>query len=342
MKNQYLARLLLLKKSYKFMNKTSLKKIMVIGSGAWGTALANHIAINNHSVFLNSIESDVIDEINNKNSNSKYLKNIKLHKNLSAGFEYISDADFVFLVVPSDVANTVFNKIAKTKFKKNCIFVICSKGFEHKSLELLSDSFEKIVNNKNYAVLSGPNFAVEVAHEVPTVTTIASKNKKIATQIIKILNNKNFQAQYSFDPRTAEICGIIKNILAIGCGIVDGLGLGVNTKSALIVKGVFEIQLLCKKIEASTDVAIPAGFGDIFLTCSSNKSRNNSLGNLIALGKKPSKSITYEGASSAKIIVKYAKKHKLKLVLCEEISKIIFGSFSQSEIKSRLIKAILS
>ena len=123
MKNQYLARLLLLKKSYKFMNKTSLKKIMVIGSGAWGTALANHIAINNHSVFLNSIESDVIDEINNKNSNSKYLKNIKLHKNLSAGFEYISDADFVFLVVPSDVANTVFNKIAKTKFKKNCFSI---------------------------------------------------------------------------------------------------------------------------------------------------------------------------------------------------------------------------
>jgi glycerol-3-phosphate dehydrogenase (NAD(P)+) len=234
-------------------------------------------------------------------------------------------------VVPSNVARNIFEKISTTNFKKTCGFVICSKGFEDKTLSLLSDSFERITKNKNYVVLSGPNFAVEVAREVPSITTIASKNKKIAQKVIKILNNKNFQALYFNDPRTAEICGIVKNILAIGCGIIDGLELGVNTKSALLVKGISEIQTLCKKIKASTDVANPAGFGDIFLTCSSTKSRNNTLGTLIAQGKQPDKNTTYEGANSAKVIVEFAKKYKLKLDLCEAISKIIVGKYSKNE-----------
>ena len=317
-------------------------KVMVIGSGTWGTALANHLAINNCAVYLNSIEQDVINEINQKNSNSKYFPNLKLHKNIKAGIDFQDDVDLVFIVVPSNVARNIFEKISITNFKKTCGFVICSKGFEDKTLSLLSDSFERITKNKNYVVLSGPNFAVEVAREVPSVTSIASKNKKIAQKVIKILNNKNFQAFYFNDPQTAEICGIVKNILAIGCGIVDGLELGVNTKSALLVKGIAEIQILCKKIKASTDVANPAGFGDIFLTCSSTKSRNNTLGTLIAQGKKPDKNTTYEGANSAKVIVEFAKKYKLKLDLCEAISKIIVGKYSKNEIESRIVKAILS
>jgi glycerol-3-phosphate dehydrogenase (NAD(P)+) len=244
-------------------------------------------------------------------------------------------------VVPSVVIKDVFEKISKNNFKKTCGFVICSKGFEGKTLSLLSDSFERITKNKNYAVLSGPNFAVEVAREVPSVTTIASKNKKIAQKIIQILNNENFKALYFKDPRTAEICGIVKNILAIGCGMVDGLELGVNTKSALLVKGIAEIQALCKKIKASTDLANPAGFGDIFLTCSSTKSRNNSLGMLLALGKEPDKNTTYEGMNSAKIIVEFAKKYKLKLDLCEVISKITKGQGDILDNKNLLIEAIL-
>lgn len=323
------------------MKKTN-SKVMVIGSGTWGTALANHLAINNCEVYLNSIEKDVVNEINQKNSNSKYFPNLKLHKNINAGIDFKNDVDFVFIVVPSNVARNIFEKISITNFKKTCGFVICSKGFEDKTLSLLSDSFERITKNKNYVVLSGPNFAIEVARQVPSVTTIASKNKKIAQKVIKILNNKNFQALYFNDPQTAEICGIVKNILAIGCGIIDGLELGVNTKSALLVKGISEIQILCKKIKASSDVANPAGFGDIFLTCSSTKSRNNSLGTLIAQSKEPDKNTTYEGANSAKVIIEFAKKYKLKLDLCEAISKIIVGKYSKNEIESRIVKAILS
>ena len=224
--------------------KNKKTKVMVIGSGTWGTSLANHLAVNNCDVYLNSIEKDVIDEINKKNSNSKYFPNLNLHKNIKAGIEFENDVDFVFIVIPSIVAKSIFEKISITNFKKNCIFVICSKGFEDKSLSLLSDSFMHITKNKNYVVLSGPNFAIEVAKQMPTITTIASKNKKVAQKVIKILDNSNFKAQYFNDPRTAEICGIVKNILAIGCGIIDGLDLGFNAKSALVAKGINEIQLM--------------------------------------------------------------------------------------------------
>lgn len=326
-----------------------MKKILVIGSGVWGTAIANLLAKNSHNVSLVSIEKNVLEEINEKHTNSKYLPKVKLSKNLKAILNYdeeIKSADFVFLVVPSAFISDVFVKIAKSKVKKSCKFVICSKGVEQKSLLLLSDAFEKVTKIKNYAALSGPNFAVEVADEIPSITTIAAQDKKIGNEVIKLLNNDYFKAIYSSDPRTAEICGIIKNIIAIGCGIVDGLGLGVNTKSAVVMKGISEIQLLCKKLKASTDITNAAGFGDIFLTCSSTKSRNNTLGTLIAKGEAYAEIVkktgnTYEGAVSAKAILAMTKKLKLKLDLCEEIAKILETKSSPKEIKNRIITAIL-
>ena len=317
------------------------EKILVIGAGAWGTAIANLIAKNSYQVFLNANRSEIIDEIEQKNSNERFLPNIKLSSSILAVSEFVTDVDFVFIVTPSSNAAKIFTEIAHTKFKKNCNFIICSKGAEQESLRLLSDVFEKTVRNKNYAVLSGPNFALEVANEVPTVTTVASRNKKLAGKVIEVLNNSYFQASYFKDPRTAEICGIVKNIIAIGCGIVDGLELGVNAKSALVMKGVAEIQLLCKKMKASSDIINAAGFGDIFLTCSSEKSRNNSLGRLIAQGHKPEEGKTYEGAASAKAIAAIAKKFKLKLDLCEEINEILCHNFSTQEIKEKIIKSIL-
>lgn len=321
-----------------------MKKVLVIGAGAWGTALANLLAKNSCEVFLSANDAKIIAEINQKKSNQKFLPNVKLNSRIKAVADFggeINSADFVFIVTPSSSVVQVFEKISKLKISKNCKFVICSKGVEPKSLMLLSDAFEKITGSKNYAILSGPNFAIEVANEVPTVTTIAAKNKKLGAEVIKILSNNHFRAAYSADPRSAEICGIVKNIIAIGCGIVDGLGLGVNAKAALVMKGISEIQTLCKKFGASIDITNAAGFGDIFLTCSSEKSRNNSLGKLIAAGKKPESGKTYEGAASAQAIAAIAKKLKLKLDLCEGVDEILSKKFSTKEIEKRIVAAIL-
>jgi glycerol-3-phosphate dehydrogenase (NAD(P)+) len=259
----------------------------------------------------------------------------------------ISAVDLVFIVVPSVSSKEIFQKISLLKFKKTCGFVICSKGVEQDSLMLLSDAFEEITKSKNYAILSGPNFAAEVANEVPSITTIASRDQKLAKKIISVLNNDHFQARYCDDPRSVEICGIVKNIMAIGCGIIDGLGLGANAKAALLVKGISEITLLCKKFKASSDVTNAAGFGDIFLTCSSAESRNNRLGTLLAQGKtfaeiKKETSKTYEGASSAKAIVAIARKLKLRLDLCEKINQILLCRHSPEQIKALISKSILA
>lgn len=330
-------------------NNVAGKKIIVIGAGAWGTALANLLAKNAHAIFLSANRQEVVDEINRKNTNQRFLPNVKLSSKIKAIGDFSEElkiAELVFIVVPSVAAAEIFQKIARMKISKTCKFVICSKGFEQKSLLLLSDAFEKITKLKNYAVLSGPNFAIELASEVPTVTTIASKNKKLAGEVIEVLNNKNFHAQYFKDPRTAEICGIVKNILAIGCGIVDGLDLGVNAKSALVVKGVEEIQLLCKKLKAASEITNAAGFGDIFLTCSSTKSRNNSLGVMLAGGKTyqeiaKATGKTFEGASSAAAVVALAKKLKLQLDLCEQINEILTRKHSPKQIREKIVTAIL-
>lgn len=319
-----------------------MKKILVIGAGSWGTALANLLAKNSNEVFLNANKSKILDEINHKSSNEQFLPGIKLSQKIFAVSNFVTDADFVFIVTQSAISTKIFQEIAQTKFKKNCIFVICSKGLEPKTNNLLSDSFEKITKCKNYAVLSGPNFAAEVANEVPSITTIATKNKKLASAVINLLNNNHFQAFYSKDPRTVEICGVVKNVMAIGCGIVDGLDLGINAKAALVMKGISEIQLLCKKIKVSTDVVNAAGFGDIFLTCSSQKSRNNSLGVLLAQEKEREVNKTYEGISSAAAVVALGKKLKVKLDLCEGINKILTRKSSAEQIKKIISKAILS
>ncbi len=318
-----------------------MKRVLVIGAGAWGTAIANLVAKNSNEVFLNANKSEIIDEISHKSTNSKFLPGVKLSPKIFAVRDFVTDVDFVFIVTPSANCAKIFQEIALTKFKKNTIFVICSKGLNTKTGELLSDSFEKITSNKNYAVLSGPNFATEVANEVPSITTIAAKNKKLAAAVINILNNDNFRASYFNDPRTAEICGVVKNVMAIGCGIVDGLDLGVNAKSALVMKGIGEIQLICKKIKASTDVVNAAGFGDIFLTCSSNKSRNNSLGVLLAQEKEQEVGKTYEGISSAAAVVALGKKLKVKLDLCEGINQILKRKSSAEQIRKIISKAIL-
>ena len=326
-------------------------QISVIGSGAWGSAISNLIAKNSFLVSLSTNNKKSAEEINQKHSNKKYLPKIKLDKNVTAVVglleKDLTKSELIFIVTPSNTVEKILKKISSFKLPENIGFVICSKGLDHQKLKFFSQIFEEILPNQKYAILSGPNFANEVAHEVPSVTTIASKDKKFATKVIKVLQNDYFCAEFSDDPITTEICGIMKNIIAIGCGIVDGLNLGQNAKAALVNKGIGEIALLCKKLKGQGNLNNAAGFGDIFLTCSTTKSRNNSLGYEIAKGKsyleisKGSKK-TFEGALSAKSVVKLAKKLKLQLILSEKINQILQISLSPEEIKAIITKAILS
>jgi glycerol-3-phosphate dehydrogenase (NAD(P)+) len=335
-------------------NKFPLR-IVVIGAGAWGSAIANLIAKNFTNVKKNPIclianDQQIINEINNHHCNSQFLPKVKLSKNIKACSDLeneIKNSDLVFIVTPSQAISKILKKISGYRLKPEIGLVICSKGFDFTRQKFLSELVEDFLPGKNYAILSGPNFASEVALNAPTITSIASKNKKFADKIAVLLQNDYFKSQYSKNILTIQLCGIVKNIMAIGCGIIDGLDLGQNAKSALILQGINEIILICKKLKISSDLNNPAGFGDIFLTCSSTKSRNNLLGFRIASGKKyseikKSENKTYEGVIATKSIAKLAKKLQIELVLCKTIEQILSKDLSIAEIKILITKSILS
>lgn len=318
------------------------RKILVIGSGSWGTALANTLAINSSEVLLQTRNSKILKEINESNTNYLYLPNIKLEKNLSAIDEIQSDVEAVYIATPSSAVPEVFEKINSHKFSKECIFVICSKGIVVDSLELLSQAFFRIVKNENLAILSGPNFAIEVAQKQPTQTTIACKSIDLFYKISKMLDTDFFKTKYSGAIEFCEISSLIKNIIAIGCGLLDALNYGVNAKTALVLTGINEIKQLSTALNIEQDFISPACFGDIFLTCSSAKSRNFAFG--YNLGKKQniSSNTTFEGLNGIIAVVNFAKKLQLKLDLCQLLAKIINKELEVDEIKLAINKIILS
>jgi glycerol-3-phosphate dehydrogenase (NAD(P)+) len=316
-------------------------KILVIGSGAWGTALALLLAKQNSRVNLLTKNQLTLNEINNSHSNDKYLPKIKLPNNIYAISEFNGDYDFVFIALPSNNIAEIFLKISQIKFNKNCCFVICSKGLIEDSLEFFSNAFERIIGHKNYAILSGPNFAIEVAQDLPTISTIACLDHVIYNKISSIISNKNFKTTYCDALECVELCAVMKNIIAIGCGLIEGLNLGNNAKSALLLRGIYEIRQLCLALKIKEDLFSPAGFGDIFLTCSSTKSRNFSLGLLLANNQQIPQDKTFEGLNALKIILKLSKKLELKLDLCEILFKIANKEMSRQKYLDLLIKTIL-
>lgn len=323
------------------------QKIIVIGAGAWGTAIANLIAQNGKNICAISDVSKISEEINKNHTHSLALPQIALNKNLRCSVDLSSEAslaDQIFIVVPSPAVLPVLKQISSLNLKPNCGFVICTKGLEHSSLKFFHQIFAEIFQNRNFAVLSGPNFAIEVAQNIPSITNIASKNHKFAQEIVATLENSWFKAEIISDIVVAEISSVIKNIMAIACGICDGLALGENTKAALIVRGVGEIKILARALgETAPNLENAAGFGDIFLTCSTTKSRNNSLGNALGRGEKYADLAakkTYEGAINAASVAKLAEKLGIKLPLCQEINNILQENLEITEIRSRIISII--
>lgn len=324
------------------------KKILVIGAGSWGSALANLLAAKKLDVCLLANHQEISDEINQKHSNSKFLPEVSLAKNLRASLDLKAEtaiADYIFIVTPSLKTAELIQQLSKLKMQRDSAFVLCTKGLHHEKLQFFHEIIETNLPQKNYAILSGPNFATEVALKHPTITTIAAKNRLFATEIIDLLQNEFFRAEYSSDVITAEISSVIKNIIAIGCGIVEGLQLGENAKAALVCQGVREISSLSKKLTGLGNLNSAAGFGDIFLTCASTKSRNNSLGFAIGKGEKPSELLgkkTYEGAVSATSICKLAAKLQIKLPLCETVNYTLQNNLSKKELQDRIVKALLA
>ncbi len=323
------------------------EKITVIGAGAWGTAIANLLAENNNEVCAISDIKEICEEINQKNTHCSALPGVNLEKSLRCSLDLAAEAvksDLIYIVVPSNVVPIIIEQLSGLQLQENCGFVICTKGLDHQSLQFFHQIVEKKLPNHDIAILSGPNFAIEVAQKIPSVTDIASYNPQFSARVIATLNNDNFKALPTDQVLISEICAVVKNIIAIACGINDGLQLGENSKAAIAVTGLSEIMQLATGLGAkNVDTQNAAGFGDIFLTCSTTKSRNNSLGNAIGQGEKYSelkKKKTYEGAINAESICKLAKNLNLELKLCNFVKNTLENEPKIDEIRSNLRKII--
>ena len=305
-------------------------KIGVLGAGAWGTTIALLLSKKNN-VLLWANEKKVVQEINLKLKNDIFLKGVKLNKKIKAtnNLNDFTKIDFLFVVVPTQYISITLKKLKGT-LSKHCMIINASKGIEISSLSLISEIISNHFPKNPISILSGPNFAKEIASGKPTASLIASKSISDSKKISKLIGSSHFRPYLSNDIVGAQICGAMKNVYAIGCGIITGKKFGDNAVASIISRSFAEISLVCKKLGGKPETLMGlSGIGDLFLTCSSDKSRNFSLGLKIASGKKTStllksKKTVAEGAHTVKAIHKLSKKLKIDLPINNEIYKILY------------------
>lgn len=304
--------------------------IAVIGSGSWGTAIASALAENcNNNVELICRKKEVAECINLYRVNKDYLPDIVVENfKATTNVENISNADYIFIVCPSIYFRETIQRF-KQFFKKDAIFVICTKGIEKNSLLTLDIVFKQEFETNNVAIMSGPSFANEVALKKPTALTITGDDK-ITKKIAGLISSSYIRTYLSSDLIGVQIGGTSKNILAIACGIIEGKNLGNNAKAAVITRGIHEIGKLIEAMGGHKDtISGLTGVGDIILTCNSLNSRNMSFGYMLGKGKKVdeilnSRNTVTEGILSLESIVKLCEKNNIDAPLFNSIYQIIF------------------
>jgi len=309
----------------------SKKSIGVLGAGAWGTTIAKLLSDKNPTVLLWAREPLVKINIEKFRINKGFLDKIKLSKTLkvTSNLNALNEVDFLFIVVPTQYIEKTLKQLSGV-IKQSCILINCSKGIDIKSTALISDIIKKCLPKNKIAIMSGPNFAHDIALGKPTASLIASKKTSDAKTIASLISSKNFRPYLSNDIIGAQICGAMKNVYAIGCGIIVGKNFGENAVASVISRSFAEIKSVGIKLGAKSDTLSGlSGLGDLFLTCSSAKSRNFTLGINLAKGKKldslmKSKLTIAEGAYTVKAIKKLATQLKLSLPLNDAIYKILY------------------
>lgn len=268
-----------------------MSTIAVFGAGSWGTALSLVLADNGHQVKLWARREEQAKEINSQHTNEQYLPGVFLPENitaLSSLEEAALDADTYLLVIPTKAIREVLRRL-KATMKGAATFIHASKGIETKTAKRISEIITEEIpseKRKNVAVLSGPSHAEEVGLRQPTTVAVASTDSHCSKDIQDLFINQRFRVYTNPDMVGIELGGALKNIIALGAGMSDGIGFGDNAKAALMTRGLAEITRLGTKMGANPlTFAGLAGMGDLIVTCTSNHSRNWRAGNLLGKGQ---------------------------------------------------------
>ena len=318
----------------------TVEKIAVIGAGSWGTALTKPIADLGQNVSLWAHRKEHVEELKKTRQNKTYLPEYTLAETITPVSE-LKDAveghKIIIMVVPSHVFREVFTGL-EPYLDKEAYAISASKGIENDSLltmtqvmeDVLSSSANASERNISTGVLSGPSFAKEVAAGIPTAVTVASHNKEVAAYIQKALSTHLFRVYAATDVIGLELGGALKNIVAIGAGICDGLGYGTNTRAALITRGLAEITRLGVSMGADPlTFSGLGGLGDLVLTCTGDLSRNRMVGLKLGQGKKLSTilsemNMVAEGVKTTRSAWNLARKVGVEMPILDQVYQVLY------------------
>ena len=317
------------------------KKIGIIGSGSWGLALSLAISRSSSDVTIWINSKKKLIELNEKRL-SNYLPKIKIPEKIKLvnDLNSVVESDYIFLVTPSQKLreNLELIKQKKVVSKK---FVICSKGIEKQTNKLMTEIVAELLPESSTIVLSGPNFANEVAKNLPTAFVLSSVNTVDLNSLGELISSKNFRPYFNNDVIGTQIGGSLKNVIAIACGIVMGKELGENARASILTRGLREITALGMKLGAKEETFKGlSGLGDLNLSCNSLKSRNMMLGYQLGKGKPiqtlVEDNILNEGINSCASICEIGELNKVNLPICNAVKEVLEGN-SISNIISDLL-----
>jgi glycerol-3-phosphate dehydrogenase (NAD(P)+) len=319
----------------------SFDKIGILGGGAWGTALAQIASAGDRETLLWAMEDQVVDAINDCHENALFLPGVPLNPAIRATthISQLDECDAWLVVTPAQHMREVLNRAPECDIP----IVLCSKGIEEQSGELLHKVAAEACPGAQVAVLSGPTFAHEVARGLPTAVTLAAEDLVLAEQLRDRIAQPTFRIYVSDDLAGAEIGAAVKNVLAIACGVVEGKGLGENARAALISRGFAEMTrfgLVCgARRETLTGLS---GLGDLVLTCSSTGSRNYALGKGIGEGRSAGELLAdrrtvAEGAFTAPVLARLAREKNVDMPIVDAVDALIAGRSTVEEILGALL-----
>ena len=323
-----------------------MAKVAVMGAGSWGTTFAKILADSGNDVTIWARRDDVVEEINTQHRNGDYLPGIKLPKSLKAAIdpaEAMAGAEQVYLAVPSQ---SLRGNLAEwgTAIPENAILVSLMKGVEKESGLRMSEVIADAANadHDRIVVVSGPNLSLEIAQEQPTASVAASTNKEAARAVATASSNAYFTTFTNKDVIGTEFGGILKNLIAVAIGIVNGVGYGENTKASIMTRGLAEISRFARAYGAKKKTMVGlAGLGDLIATSESPLSRNHKAGEMLGKGytlREVTKRLsqTAEGLASVAPILKLAEVKGVRMPIVEQVLAVMEGRMEPKDIAPTL------
>ncbi len=308
-------------------------RVIVLGGGAWGVALANVAAQDRGEVLLWARDKAHVAALAKDRENRRHLPGLPLADAVAPTHDLaaLEEADIVLAVAPAQAMRDLTQR-ARPHLREGAAYVICAKGIEQSSRKFMSEVAAEEAPQVEIATLSGPSFAADVCRGLPTAVTIASPKTTVARNLALELSTKTFRAYHSSDLRGVEIGGAAKNVLAIACGMAAGRDLGASANAALIARGFAELARFGAALGARPETLMGlSGLGDLVLTCGSAQSRNYAFGAALARGlslREAASGKLAEGVFTAAALVEIARGKGVEMPIAEAVNAILCGTLS--------------